>query len=73
MDGPRLPRELEREIFELAAEIHPSTVAVLLRVAHRVQEWTEPFLYRTIRVRTSQSFEAFQRILRTKSPRFLAA
>ncbi|KAJ7059712.1 hypothetical protein C8F01DRAFT_217943 [Mycena amicta] len=73
MDGPRLPRELEREIFELAAEIHPSTVAVLLRVAHRVQEWTEPFLYRTIRVRTSQSFETFQHVLRTKPPNFLAA
>ncbi|KAJ7059736.1 hypothetical protein C8F01DRAFT_1370601 [Mycena amicta] len=73
MDGPRLPRELEREIFELAAQSPPSTVAVLLRVAHRVQEWTEPFLYRTIRVRTSQSFEAFQHVLRTKPPNFLAA
>ncbi|KAJ7055437.1 hypothetical protein C8F01DRAFT_1373610 [Mycena amicta] len=76
MDNPpslRLPRELEREIFELAAENHPSTVVVLLRVAHRVQEWTEPFLYRTIRVLTSQSFDAFQHILRTKLPSFLAA
>ncbi|KAJ7059752.1 hypothetical protein C8F01DRAFT_218339 [Mycena amicta] len=71
--SPRLPRELERAIFELAAETHPSTVVVLLRVAHRVQEWTEPFLYRTIRVLTSPSFDAFQHVLRTKPPNFLAA
>ncbi|KAJ7059735.1 hypothetical protein C8F01DRAFT_1370600 [Mycena amicta] len=39
----------------------------------RLEAWTEPFLYRTIRVRTSNSFDVFQRILRTKPPNFLAA
>ncbi|KAJ7055440.1 hypothetical protein C8F01DRAFT_1159158 [Mycena amicta] len=73
MDDPRLPRELERAIFELAAETHPSTVVVLLRVAHRVQEWTEPFLYRIVRVKNSKHFEAFLRALRTKPASFLAA
>ncbi|KAJ7059751.1 hypothetical protein C8F01DRAFT_218341 [Mycena amicta] len=71
MDDPRLPRELERAIFELAAETHPSTVVVLLRVAHRVQEWTEPFLYRIVRVENSKRFDAFLRALRSKPAPFL--
>jgi hypothetical protein len=39
MVNPFLPADLEREIFELAALIHPSTIPGLLRVAHRVLVW----------------------------------
>ncbi|KAJ7059708.1 hypothetical protein C8F01DRAFT_217901 [Mycena amicta] len=73
MDDPRLPPELEREIFELAAENHPEMVVHLINVAHRVLEWTEPFLYRTVRVRNSPAFEAFQRVLLTRPRTILAA
>ncbi|KAJ7059740.1 hypothetical protein C8F01DRAFT_1254651 [Mycena amicta] len=73
MVDPHLPLELEREIFELAAGNHPEMVVQLIRVAHRVLEWTEPFLYRTVRVQNSPAFTSFQRVLLTKPPAFLAA
>ncbi|KAJ7182353.1 hypothetical protein C8R43DRAFT_966974 [Mycena crocata] len=44
---PRLPADLEREIFELAAETHLPGIPRLLLVAQRVKIWTEPILYRT--------------------------
>ncbi|KAJ7088695.1 hypothetical protein C8R44DRAFT_892752 [Mycena epipterygia] len=47
---PVFPPELEREIFETAALMHPKTIPVLLRVAHRVLIWIEPVLYRVIRI-----------------------
>ncbi|KAJ7615540.1 hypothetical protein FB45DRAFT_935937 [Roridomyces roridus] len=43
-----LPTELECLIFETTAIRHPGSIPRLLRVAKRVLEWTEPFLYRTI-------------------------
>ncbi|KAF8171064.1 hypothetical protein K438DRAFT_201425 [Mycena galopus ATCC 62051] len=46
--SPRLPRELEREIFELCALSLPLCIPKLILVAQRVKEWTEPLLYRTI-------------------------
>ncbi|KAJ7059739.1 hypothetical protein C8F01DRAFT_1145501 [Mycena amicta] len=73
MEDPRLPPELEREVCELTALMHPETVPTLIRVAQRIHEWTEPFLYRTVRVRPSRHFDAFLRALRTKPPSFLAA
>ncbi|KAJ7059484.1 hypothetical protein C8F01DRAFT_1144808 [Mycena amicta] len=48
MDVPYFSRKLEREIFEIAAEKWSHEVPKLLLVAHRVHEWLEPFLYRTI-------------------------
>ncbi|KAJ7434320.1 hypothetical protein B0H11DRAFT_2296328 [Mycena galericulata] len=49
---PILPTELEREIFEIAATIHPGTLPPLLRVARRVLQClsfgVEPLLYRVI-------------------------
>jgi hypothetical protein len=42
MDTTRLPLELERKIFELAALFHPETIPDLLCVAHRVLTWYGP-------------------------------
>ncbi|KAJ7256915.1 hypothetical protein C8J57DRAFT_1343335 [Mycena rebaudengoi] len=44
--SPAFPTDLEREIFELAANCHPETMLSLMLVAHRVHQWIEPLLYR---------------------------
>ncbi|KAJ6569382.1 hypothetical protein B0H19DRAFT_1232218 [Mycena capillaripes] len=46
--APSFPGELEREIFETTALMHPSAIPSLLRVARRSLIWIEPFLYRVI-------------------------
>ncbi|KAJ7259392.1 hypothetical protein C8J57DRAFT_1340341, partial [Mycena rebaudengoi] len=43
-----IPADLEREIFELAANHHPETMLSLMMVAHRVLYWIEPLLYRLL-------------------------
>ncbi|KAJ6468556.1 hypothetical protein C8R47DRAFT_806213 [Mycena vitilis] len=48
--GPCFPTELEREIFETAAQCHPGELLNLLHVARRVLIWIEPLLYRVVRV-----------------------
>ncbi|KAJ6533399.1 hypothetical protein DFH09DRAFT_1406544 [Mycena vulgaris] len=48
---PALPVELEREIFETTALMHPRTIFVLLRVARRTHVWIEPLLYRVVLMR----------------------
>ncbi|KAJ7762906.1 hypothetical protein B0H16DRAFT_1718739 [Mycena metata] len=48
MCAPVLPLELEREIFEFAAQSRPSGIPSLLLVARRVHIWIEPLLYRTM-------------------------
>ncbi|CAK5283685.1 unnamed protein product [Mycena citricolor] len=48
MDDPKLPPELEHDIFTLLAIADLASNARLLRVAHRVKQWVEPLLYRTI-------------------------
>ncbi|CAK5273432.1 unnamed protein product [Mycena citricolor] len=48
MNHPKLPPELERYIFTLLAVADLASNALLLRVAHRVKQWVEPLLYRTI-------------------------
>ncbi|KAJ7915063.1 hypothetical protein B0H13DRAFT_2001033 [Mycena leptocephala] len=45
---PRLPPELERHIFELAALTDRKRIPSYLRVAHRVHLWIEPLLYDTV-------------------------
>ncbi|KAJ7465987.1 hypothetical protein FB451DRAFT_1138102 [Mycena latifolia] len=45
---PAFPVELEREIFETAARLHPSVIPTLLRVARRTLVWIEPLLYRVV-------------------------
>ncbi|KAJ6539831.1 hypothetical protein DFH09DRAFT_69243 [Mycena vulgaris] len=47
---PAFPVEMEREIFETTALMHPSTTPALLRVARRTLLWIEPLLYRVSRV-----------------------
>ncbi|KAJ7059737.1 hypothetical protein C8F01DRAFT_1370603 [Mycena amicta] len=73
MSDPLLPPELENEIFELVALSYPTMIPTLMRVAQRVLHWTEPYLYRTVRVRTSPILQPFLGILRTKSLSFLAS
>ncbi|KAJ7694377.1 hypothetical protein B0H17DRAFT_1057510 [Mycena rosella] len=45
---PRLPPELEREIFRTTAFLHPGRIPTLLLVAQRVKIWVEPFLYQIV-------------------------
>ncbi|KAJ7255664.1 hypothetical protein C8J57DRAFT_598725 [Mycena rebaudengoi] len=45
---PSFPPELEREMFEMAATEHPNMMPTLVLVAHRVLQWIEPLLYRTL-------------------------
>ncbi|KAJ6564559.1 hypothetical protein B0H19DRAFT_1141418 [Mycena capillaripes] len=46
--SPFFPPELEREMFELAAELYPETIPNLLLVSMRVYEWIDRIKYRTI-------------------------
>ncbi|KAJ7059483.1 hypothetical protein C8F01DRAFT_1370409, partial [Mycena amicta] len=79
MDVPHFPRELEREILEIAAETRSQEVPNLLLVARRVHVWLEPFLYRSIYlgfwenpVRETPAQEAFLSMASSKPPSFLA-
>ncbi|KAJ7176149.1 hypothetical protein C8R43DRAFT_1197718, partial [Mycena crocata] len=76
---PRLPVELEREIFELAAEVRPLEVSSLLLVARRVKIWTEPILYRVFIIcmvhaqegsRLRMSVDKFLRLLDSRPASF---
>ncbi|KAJ7123569.1 hypothetical protein C8R44DRAFT_875759 [Mycena epipterygia] len=51
----KLPPELERQIFEIAAHARPVAVLDLILVAWRVKAWVEPLLYRVIFVDGSGS------------------
>ncbi|KAJ7069413.1 hypothetical protein C8F01DRAFT_1112539 [Mycena amicta] len=48
-----LPRELEREIFEIAGRLHPKFIPTLFRVARRVHIWLKPLLYQVMRLSSS--------------------
>ncbi|KAF7360843.1 hypothetical protein MSAN_01113700 [Mycena sanguinolenta] len=66
-DGPRFPPELEREIFIMASIMYPHSIPHFLQVAHRVLIWTEPFMYRVLRInkdRPSGSLNRARAILR---------
>ncbi|KAJ7067595.1 hypothetical protein C8F01DRAFT_1228198 [Mycena amicta] len=71
---PRLPPELEREIFELAADSSPlSVVRSLVLVARRVREWTEPFLFKSLTMDNAATVkQAFFPIDGSKPPAFFA-
>ncbi|KAJ7132686.1 hypothetical protein C8R46DRAFT_655551 [Mycena filopes] len=47
-DQPLFPLDLEREIFETLAILHPGAILTLLHVARRVLVWIEPLLYRVV-------------------------
>ncbi|KAF7358397.1 hypothetical protein MVEN_00889800 [Mycena venus] len=49
-DQHQVPIELERAIFEMAADIRPLSIPTFMLVARRVKEWVKPLLYRTIPV-----------------------
>ncbi|KAJ6508997.1 hypothetical protein C8R45DRAFT_461994 [Mycena sanguinolenta] len=67
MSESSFPIDLEREIFELAAILHPSVITTLLRVSRRVFVWIEPFLYRVI---CSSSHSAILHLRTSKPPAF---
>ncbi|KAJ7171333.1 hypothetical protein C8R46DRAFT_1262683 [Mycena filopes] len=48
LPGLRLPPELERSIFEVAALSHPIGIPTLMLVAWRIRNWIEPLLYRVL-------------------------
>ncbi|KAJ6571221.1 hypothetical protein B0H19DRAFT_1129421 [Mycena capillaripes] len=50
VDCPKLPRELERIIFEMAALSRPCLIPTLILVAWRIKDWLEPLLYRAVMV-----------------------
>ncbi|KAJ7132698.1 hypothetical protein C8R46DRAFT_655608 [Mycena filopes] len=54
-DQPLFPLDLEREIFETTAVLHPGGIPTLLRVARRVLLWIEPLLYRAVRAENNDS------------------
>jgi hypothetical protein len=39
LDPCRLPPELERTIFEIAALLEPTNIPTLMRIAWRVKHW----------------------------------
>ncbi|KAJ7059767.1 hypothetical protein C8F01DRAFT_218582 [Mycena amicta] len=67
---PDLPVDLQREIFETTALLHPEMAYVLLRVAKDVCGWIEPILYNTIELQPS-SVSRMLPALRSKSLAFL--
>ncbi|KAJ7112704.1 hypothetical protein C8R44DRAFT_249920 [Mycena epipterygia] len=73
--SPAFPPELEREIFEITALLHPGTIPTLLLVARRILIWIEPLLYRVIRVSSRRPHldmaHALLRATTTKTPTFL--
>ncbi|KAJ7634398.1 hypothetical protein FB45DRAFT_1056452 [Roridomyces roridus] len=72
---PRLPTDIEREVFETVALIFPSMIPTLLLVARRVLIWTEPLLYRVLGDPRGQSYKSLATALlatsRSKPPSFL--
>ncbi|KAJ7446002.1 hypothetical protein B0H11DRAFT_395049 [Mycena galericulata] len=67
-DPPFLLPELEREIFELSAHLHPGSAPKLLLVAHRVLTWIEPLIYRVISIQGNCA--PVLRMLRSKPTQF---
>ncbi|KAF7296911.1 hypothetical protein MIND_00922900 [Mycena indigotica] len=72
----RVPRELEREILELAAEMHSTSIISLLLVAKRTFVWLEPYIFRKVHLSGDSTGnaaqEAFLHAAVSKPPPFLA-
>ncbi|KAF7317525.1 Zn(2)-C6 fungal-type domain-containing protein [Mycena kentingensis (nom. inval.)] len=71
MVQPRLPPELERRIFKLAAE-EGENIPNILHIAHRVRVWIEPLFYENLSVENSTRFRFFLAAHKHKSDAFLA-
>nr|GAT52385.1 predicted protein [Mycena chlorophos] len=69
---PRLPPELERLIFELAAWNNLACAARLIRVAHRVLVWIEPLLHRVYSIRDATAYSRLRNLV-LRRPDFAAA
>ncbi|KAJ7689557.1 hypothetical protein B0H17DRAFT_1331683 [Mycena rosella] len=69
-DQTSLPLELEREIFETTALMHPGAIPTLLCVARRVLLWIEPLLYRVVRIGHGSLYSNMARALLSKPPQF---
>ncbi|KAJ7489102.1 hypothetical protein FB451DRAFT_682670 [Mycena latifolia] len=68
---PTLPLELEREVFEVVARLHPQMAPTLMRVARRVLVWIEPMVYETLIFDRRALHPSFLLALKTKSAGFL--
>ncbi|KAJ7748465.1 hypothetical protein DFH07DRAFT_1035599 [Mycena maculata] len=68
---PRLPPDLERTIFQLAAHEDPHTTLQIILVAQRCRAWIEPLLYRSVVVcQSSWSLPLFLRTLEANPAHF---
>ncbi|KAK7064737.1 Zn(2)-C6 fungal-type domain-containing protein [Favolaschia claudopus] len=68
---PRLPQDVERTIFELAAYKDPGTALRIILVAHRCRCWIEPVLYRSVVVRqASWTFNLFLQAIESRPAHF---
>ncbi|KAF7310232.1 hypothetical protein MIND_00396900 [Mycena indigotica] len=72
MSEPRLPPEIEREIFETTAISSPRMCYPLLRVARRVCAWIEPMLYRTLMFHERSTSADLDKLSVAKSREYLA-
>ncbi|KAJ7906692.1 hypothetical protein B0H13DRAFT_2662708 [Mycena leptocephala] len=79
---PRLPPELERNVFEIAALSRPTSIPHLMLIAWRVKDWVEPLLYRVILLdsgavsKDMQGFptltpEILRRVIASRPPEFV--
>ncbi|KAJ7059490.1 hypothetical protein C8F01DRAFT_1370414 [Mycena amicta] len=67
---PRLPQDLEREIFELTACLYPGKRAILVLVARRVRAWVEPFIYKTLIVNGLDGAQHILSLAASRPPEF---
>ncbi|KAJ7061740.1 hypothetical protein C8F01DRAFT_1369212 [Mycena amicta] len=72
-DEPRLPPELEQEVFATAALLDQDSIPTLLLVAHRVRVWIEPYLYRSLDLSILTARQALLDLSSAKPPSFLAS
>ncbi|KAJ6491745.1 hypothetical protein C8R47DRAFT_1121629 [Mycena vitilis] len=74
--SPRFDPALEQKFFEHAAILYPAMIPVFLRVARRVLEWMEPYIYKDITIatqaRNSESSIALLQAAQSKPAHFFA-
>ncbi|KAF8074548.1 hypothetical protein FPV67DRAFT_1665300 [Lyophyllum atratum] len=67
---PVFPPELERDIFEIAARLHPGTAVVFALVSRRVQLWMESYIYDTVTLATTSICHRFLYAVEVRSSSF---
>ncbi|KAF7290236.1 hypothetical protein MIND_01337300 [Mycena indigotica] len=72
---PRLPLDLERDVFELTAMMFPETRSKLTLVAHRVRSWIEPLSYKSLSIASLHDANRVLSISQSphRAPDFLAS